>query len=372
MAGVADKVRPTLLDLCAGLALGALWAAGIGKGALGLALLALLFSKWLPVGVREDESKRSEATAHQAPMPGGTAVHGCFVPPTRLLDFSKSEEVHVVENENCTCTCYVAYRPTDDPARDAAGAYAHAKHFQGRRRLWEIRWQIRVKRRPQRPLVFGLELAEYVPVSGWARRIQQMTVSTLRSVVGKDLYHSCGDDPRAVEGEAERPVFVMPLWAFDQLIISEPGKEPDIRNIEKLGVLRTDGRAEFIRKLAGLELQPDKVYTFAFWCISRFLDVVNWQMLGVVPGGVSFNTFCGRPPVHSVIYELDNAACSQDRRHLQSRKNYFFNLAFWSQKFPPERTPLQDAGVEDASPDCGPDKVSEWRPNLGDGLCCWR
>jgi len=276
-----------------------------------------------------------------------------------LVDFGLPEP-HTVENENCSCTTHVLFNPPDK-----TGPFA--EHFAGKKRLWEIRFQLRVKRAPKKPLVFGIELAEYVPVSGWAKRIQQMTVAMLRKVVGNDLYHSAGEDPNTVQGEAERPVFAMPLWAFDQLIISEPGQEPDITSVEGLGMLRTEGRVNFIRTMNSLQLQTDKVYTFSFWCISRFVDVLNWNLLGVVPGGIDFNVFCGRPPVHIVIYSLeDSKEDDRETRHLQSRKKYFSNMALWSTKVPPTRPQLramlQDGEVAAVEEDT--DVQSRW--------CCWR
>lgn len=368
---------PTLLDYCLALALGTIWAVGLAPRSAGLALLVVLLARWLPLGTQKEngtprskKQTRDSPTTSEGHLDFGKAsslrLHGSFVPSTGLLDFSK-DEVHVTENDNCHCTCYILYRPTDDADRDEADAYPNAAHFRGRKRLWEMRWQIRVKRPPKRALVFGLELSEYVPVSGWARRIQSMTVSTLRGVVGKDLYHSCGDSPGQVEGEAERPVFVMPMWAFDQLIVSQAGEEPDIRDIESLGVLRTSGRADFIKRLSSLEMEPGKVYTLAFWCISRFVDVVNWQMMGVVPGGVSFNTFCGKPPVHIVIYEVDDTRDSKDTRHLPSRKTYWFDLALWSSKEPPSASSLRAL-----LPEAEHERQVSCPEENQQGWCCWR
>mmetsp|Transcript_52029 Transcript_52029/g.120922 ORF Transcript_52029/g.120922 Transcript_52029/m.120922 type:complete len:368 (-) Transcript_52029:88-1191(-) len=365
--------RPVALDICLVLALCSLWTSGLATRTVGLAVLVLLFSRWLHSGTHQNGSYAAESKSMARQMSGAPdliRLQGSFVPPTEFMDFSKAG-VHTVENENCKCKIYVMYRPTDDPARDAAGTFPNAEHFAGRKRLWEIRWQIRMKRAQRRSLVFGLELADYVPVSGWARRIQQMTVSTLRSVVGKDLYHSCGDDPQSVQGEAERPVFVMPLWAADQLIVSDPGQEPDIRNLQNLGVLRTSGRAEFVRRLSSLRLQPGKVYTFAFWCISRFVDVVNWRLLTAVPGGVDFNLFCGKPPVHLVVYELDDRSGRRDQRHLQSRKSYIFNLALWS-----DRCPLDTAQMQRLEPEaCVKEPCGDAAMGIqGEGpkWCCWR
>lgn len=394
---------PSLLDVSLAVLLGAFFAAGFATRSVALVLLIGLLVRWLSLSEsKENGSKQREPTPSRSRSPSAegltTSVSGTFVPSTGLLDFSKAfysggqttpggvlhgtfvpstglfdfseDRVQEVENDNCHCKCYVLYRPTDDPDKEASGEYPNADHFRDRKRLWEFRWQIRVKRPPKRPLAFGIELSQYVPVSGWARRIQTMTVSMLRKAVGKDLYHSCGDNPKDVAGEVERPVFVMPLWAWDQLIISEEGEEPDIRHIESHGVLRTSGRSEFIRQLSRLELQPGKVYTVGFWCISRFLDVVNWSMLGVVPGGVGFDTFCGAPPVHIVIYELDDSHGGKDTRHLQSRKTYWFNLALWSSKVPPSEPTMRKLIPEVSN---GPGRAQ--LQSLDDGSerwCCWR
>merc|ERR1712087_881120 len=61
------------------------------------------------------------------------------------------------------------------------------------------------------------------------------------------------------------------------------------------------------------------------------LDKLNWRVKMPIGGGIDFNKFCGAPPVHVVMYTLKNNGVS-DRRHITSRKNYFFRLVFWSSK----------------------------------------
>merc|ERR1712146_174780 len=65
-----------------------------------------------------------------------------------------------------------------------------------------------------------------------------------------------------------------------------------------------------------------------------------------LPGGrFNFDHFCGRPPLHVVLYELGSpfeGTAQNEKRHLQSRKKYFFHLAFWSSLKPPTPTKLQE------------------------------
>merc|ERR1712176_1084496 len=72
--------------------------------------------------------------------------------------------------------------------------------------------------------------------------------------------------------------------------------------------------------------------------ISQFTDAVNWSISGVLPMSIDFNTFCGRPPVTVCLYTLKSGLEKEgDTRHLESRKNYYFRLEFWSSKKPPTR-----------------------------------
>jgi hypothetical protein len=356
------------LGLSFGVAVCAVYlAGGPVLGVLSL-LLAVGTLKWLSPAMKPIAAPKSSKTQASARTPEATVakpvladtLQGVYTPAGDhgIIDLGLGEPT-IVENEYCTTKTLFAIKTADK-----SGPFN--EHFAGKKRLWEVRWQIRVKKTPKNPLLFGIELAEYVPVSPWSKRIQQMTVAMLRKAAGKDLYHSAGEDPRQVRGEAERPVFVMPLWAFDQLIVSEPGEEPDLRNLEGHGMLRTEGRADFIRTMNGLQMQPDKVYTFSFWCISRFVDVLDWNLLGIVPGGIDFNVFCGRPPVNLVMYELEDSENGSETRHLQSRKKYYYNMALWSTKAPPSRPQvqamLQDGEVAESVEE--DTDVQSW--------CCWR
>merc|ERR1712178_301502 len=77
--------------------------------------------------------------------------------------------------------------------------------------------------------------------------------------------------------------------------------------------------------------------------ISQFLDQINWEISGVIPfTRINFNQFCGKAPVHLVMYSLDRADDDKETRHLQSRKNSLFDLKFWSTKSKPTPERLQE------------------------------
>merc|ERR1739844_489778 len=102
-------------------------------------------------------------------------------------------------------------------------------------------------------------------------------------------------------------------------------------------MLRTADRVAFIENMSNLDIRPGPTFTFAFWGIAQYMDVPKWVIRGVVPGmTIPFNKFCGAPPVRIVIYSLDESGMTEnDQRHLESRKRYYFNLAFWSSQKPP-------------------------------------
>merc|ERR1719223_1351546 len=102
------------------------------------------------------------------------------------------------------------------------------------------------------------------------------------------------------------------------------------------------------------EFSTDKVYTFCLWGVSKFLDVMRWEVVGgIIPGAkLDFNKLCGAPPVNISIYELDSSKAGTDKRHLTSYKRHLFKAAVWSTKSPPGAQQLkeQSADVE----------VSDW------------
>merc|ERR1712187_1003099 len=177
------------------------------------------------------------------------------------------------------------------------------------------------------------------------KRLMSVVIAALRKVVGNDLYPSVGDEPKATDGPQEKPVFAMPLWAFDQFIVTPEGEDaPKVTDprFSELGLSRADNRAAFIKEMSSLDLKSGPTYTFAFWGISQFLDVINWEVGGVVLfTKINFNQFCGRPPVHVVMYSIHDADDAKETRHLESRKRYFFDLKFWSSKCTPTPQRLQ-------------------------------
>lgn len=262
-----------------------------------------------------------------------------FPQSTSELSISGEPRIDQVENDLCSMKTLIMHRPTSDPSRESSGRYPFSRHLSERRRNWEVRLQLRFKKLPER-LFFGIELGSYTPVSGTSRLVQKALVSACRKIVG-ECYHTNGDNPGSTVGECEPPAFVMPLWAFDQFEVSTPGSEPDLRqDFERVGIRRTDGVRQYIRAMndAISAFSTDKVYTFCFWGVSQFLDVLNWEICGsMFPVRIDFNRLCGNPPVYITIYDMPGwRETDADQRHLTSRKRHYLRVATWSQKRPPK------------------------------------
>merc|ERR1712050_728076 len=104
----------------------------------------------------------------------------------------------------------------------------------GRKRLWEMRFQMRFKHHvDQKDVFMGLEQDKYYWPGYCQYHLSLSFVSALRRVAG-EVYQSIGQDPKAVEGEAERPVVAFPLWVLDQLIVTPAGEEPPNLNDSEL------------------------------------------------------------------------------------------------------------------------------------------
>mmetsp|Transcript_52964 Transcript_52964/g.119072 ORF Transcript_52964/g.119072 Transcript_52964/m.119072 type:complete len:439 (+) Transcript_52964:157-1473(+) len=267
----------------------------------------------------------------------------------------------VFDNDLCYIQGVALHRPTHDPARDAAGDYPYSWHFNGRKRIWEVRVQVRFKRLPEGPLYFGLEM-RYVPFtqSTTTKYVREMILAALRSVLGDEFYKSSGDDPNQSEGEPEPPTFAMPLWAIDQFHVAYPGEEwPDVTgNLEGLGCRRTDGLKAYIAALKDTlaNLSCDNLYTFCFWGVSRFADAVHWEVRGLWPGvRLDACKLCGCPPVYIALYELPRQEGDQaDKRHLVSRKRYYFKVAMWSTIAAVDEDVVRKLVGSNGSPECAP------------------
>lgn len=249
-------------------------------------------------------------------------------------------QVEEVRNENCSVKLVMMHRPTHNPKADKNGEYPFSWHLEKRTRLWELRLQIQFQRPPARTVFFGVELDRFVPVSGVVKQAQKALVSTCQRVVGES-YHTVGDNPASTQGELEAPAFVMPLWAFDQFHVAEVGQEPSLTgDLTGVGMTRA-GEGGVSKYVAALKSTieafcTNKVYTFCFWGVSKFLDIIKWEVVGGIMPGIKldFNRLCGSPPVYITLYELLDDE-GKDKRHLASRKRQYFRCAAWSALRPP-------------------------------------
>eukprot|EP00929_Paragymnodinium_shiwhaense_P007861 TRINITY_DN111779_c0_g1_i1.p1 TRINITY_DN111779_c0_g1~~TRINITY_DN111779_c0_g1_i1.p1 ORF type:complete len:380 (+),score=53.38 TRINITY_DN111779_c0_g1_i1:54-1193(+) len=305
-----------------------------------------------------------------------------WVPSTGVLRANLAQP-HVTENELCHLKLLAIHRPTDRPEAETAGDFPWTHHFQERKRLWEIRIQLRFKHIPEGSLYFGLEMpiGQCNPITPAAKQVRTLLLKAVHATLGDALYTSPGDD-LAVVGEAEPPTCVMPMWAFDQFYVCEPGQEPELgSNLDDLGFRRTDGVSayakEMQRTLSSLSL--DKVYTFMFWGPSQFVDIVNWQFRVPIPfikQRMDINQICTTPPLYGVVYSVPGLEASPDRRHLISRKKYLVKVALWSMTNPPSPEILRQSlgSMADIDSDTleshEPRSVKTWWSGLQQAMVC--
>eukprot|EP00428_Durinskia_dybowskii_P065123 CAMPEP_0170368818 /NCGR_PEP_ID=MMETSP0117_2-20130122/7655_1 /TAXON_ID=400756 /ORGANISM="Durinskia baltica, Strain CSIRO CS-38" /LENGTH=316 /DNA_ID=CAMNT_0010623501 /DNA_START=9 /DNA_END=955 /DNA_ORIENTATION=+ len=258
------------------------------------------------------------------------------------LHYSNPKEPFSFESE-CTKGTYLFFHPPTGPSTQTGpDGFDYGEYFLCKSRRWEMRVHMTFKRPPppDEGLFFGVQLEEYVPMSRATQKAQKMIVAGIRQAVG-GVYHSPGDDPSRVVGPLEMPHCVLPLWAFDQFIETPEGEEPPCLwdpNFSDFGQRRYKRIAKYSEEIGNLQksFKVGPTYTFAFWGNSRFLDVLNWTVVGIpVVTPVNFNKFAGKPPVHVVLYSVKNDPEGKESRHLQSRKTYYFRAAIWSSSVRP-------------------------------------
>jgi len=139
---------------------------------------------------------------------------------------------------------------------------------------------------------------------------------------------------------------VLPLLAFDQFVVTPEGQkapslaDPDFPN---LGKKRYKRMAAYTKEVEALQKQLKKgeTYTFAFWGVSRFLDIISWKLIGIpVVTPMDFSKFAGEPgKMRIVFYGLEPD--EKEPRHLESRKTYYFRANLWSSLRRPDRTLME-------------------------------
>lgn len=215
--------------------------------------------------------------------------------------------------------------------KDTGEDYPYKEHFQGRRRLWEWRMQGRFKQTPGM-LYCGIELEQYVPVT-WATQATMRGILPLiqRAIQCNGLRHELG----SAEDATLRPAVVGPLWAADNLLVhTDPADAPNIAATSLPTGLNRKGARQYWEALwegrtEGWDSEDKSpTFTIAVWGPSQILDLRNWvfrKMPFTWGRELKMEPFCGRQPVHAVIYEVKKYD-KQSKEHRQEYKSYVADL----------------------------------------------
>jgi len=223
-------------------------------------------------------------------------------------------------------------------AEGPQGDDPHVNYFKGKRRLWEARISCTFKTAVKmEDLRISTSPYERLPMTAAQATTQRLLVRCF----GKSLncYNSPGDDPSGItEGEVEKPLTSVPMTEVDQYIPSLAGEaQPDLldASFPKLGRLKVNNPSAYRADLRKVSIQPGECHTFAFWGVSRMVDLIEWK-LQTIPfvKNTSMDAINGAPPVVLTIYVL-NPGGEGETRHLDSRMAVLWKTALWSTKYPP-------------------------------------
>ncbi|CAE7391264.1 Zfp36l1 [Symbiodinium sp. CCMP2456] len=336
-------VRPSF-GSCAALAK-LLLACWLLKCQFGLLALWFLVSSAQKMWSNSSRTEVEQESLDTEPVPGSESGHllvanAAPCGPRGKWAPSYSTEPTEFDSGICHGSWLCIHKPTADAERMKAGDYPFADHLHTRKRLWEFRLQLKFRESvPAGNVFFGCEQDRYYHVGTIERYISSSVIALLRKASGDAMYQTHGDDPKYVQGEAERPTIAFPLWVMDQLIITEEGDDPPALNdpdFSSYGTVRALDRKRMQEVMQGLDFQPGRTFTFGFWCIAQFVDAVGWRVpaRGVIPE-VKLNEIGTHPPIYITMYLLSNrdewnVQGTRDERHLDSRKIYIWRVAAWS------------------------------------------
>lgn len=228
------------------------------------------------------------------------------------------------ESDNFKGRLLFLHRPvsTYDNA-ETAETYPYKGHFHGRKRLWEMRFQGKFKRRPGM-LFCGIELENYVAVNFATRTLMRGLLPLLQSALQCKLVHHEVGRPNDSD---LRPVVVAPIWAADNTLVH--GDSSDVPDIAALtlptGLGRKAARRFWETLWDGGGPSWDchlggPTFTFAIWGPSPLVDLRAWvfRKLPLMWGkDISLEPFCGQQPVYGVMYELSGGRHAKEHRQPQ-------------------------------------------------------
>jgi len=293
-----------------------------------------------------------------AVQPAGPVFHtdntdtSCFDPPKNTLGNDRLAYVEVLDmltgrlstsnpktqvpfDSDVASGHYVLlHRPF---AEGPQGDDPHVNYFDGKRRLWEIRFSCTFKKAVKiEDVMMATAPYERLPVTAAQVATQRFVMKLFRSI---NLYNCPGDDPSVItEGEVEKPHTSVPLTEADQYIPSVAGEAPPHlldASFPKLGRLKAKNPSAYRSDLRQVTFQAGESHTFAFWGPSRVADLIKWKLQDIpMLKNTSMDALNGAPPIVLTTYVL-NPGSEGETRHLDSRMAVLWKTAGWSTKHPP-------------------------------------
>mmetsp|Transcript_8115 Transcript_8115/g.18159 ORF Transcript_8115/g.18159 Transcript_8115/m.18159 type:complete len:553 (-) Transcript_8115:116-1774(-) len=253
---------------------------------------------------------------------------------------SKPVRCYDVDNEYFKGRSVCVHRPTHDPSLEPSWHPFYTSHFEGRKRIWEIRFQGKFTQEITAPLRWALLHDHPIPTS-YGRGLMESVMCSFfckaMNISTSESYICHGDRPEDLKPgeEAELAHAAANLICFDQIVVTEPGQEPPdlLGSMAGMGKLRTDSVKAYKEFVKDLKITPDKTYTFAIWGPSQFLDVIKWQIQKVFPTPIPIGNLCEDTPLHLELYALPDDHDPKDK-HLESKKKVFFDILISANRIP--------------------------------------
>mmetsp|Transcript_109604 Transcript_109604/g.210801 ORF Transcript_109604/g.210801 Transcript_109604/m.210801 type:complete len:450 (+) Transcript_109604:107-1456(+) len=257
------------------------------------------------------------------------------------LSISNPEAVTPFGSDYCDGVYVFLHRPQEEPPR-TPGEQMSAKYFSGKKRNWEIRFQVKFKRDVAAcDLRIATSPFERLALSSRQERLHRWALGMASPYLGS-FYNSPGDDPAsALEGEeVETPVTSVCICEVDQFIETATEEVPPTLldpAFASFGRLKVSGPGAFRRALMARTFKAGETYTFAVYGMSRFFNLIQWQMLVPFCRPMSIDTLNGPSPLMLQAYVLHQD--ESETRHLDCRKGIIWSIASWPSlaPLPPEK-----------------------------------
>jgi hypothetical protein len=202
----------------------------------------------------QDSVERSQANGRRTQAPT------CSVTLCGQRYSANPPHGYSIDNEHCEGQAIFLVKPCDG----GDGSSKYANYFRGKKRLFEIQFQLRFKKRPHGTLWYGVELDTPLKLTPTKRAFIHAILAIVKAMQRKSFHFVVEGESTRTDGMYEKSHTALTLeGSVDNIVVTHPGEVPPKLGgaIPTEGAIPTDFATKLIRKTRSIDWNTVDTYT---------------------------------------------------------------------------------------------------------------